>query len=135
MKEYLKCRLSLPSVKSDLPTIKNAIYQIIKGIAFLHHEGIIHRNLKVDNILVYGNTVKISDFGLSRLVSMPHVPYTPEDPKERERSGREARRLWYRAPELLLRKHLYSFEVDVWAAGCILAEIVLTEPLFAGGST
>jgi serine/threonine protein kinase len=56
--------------------------------------------------------------------------YTPEDPKERERSGREARRLWYRAPELLLRKREYSLEVDMWSVGCVLAELALAMPLF-----
>lgn len=91
-----------------------------------------HRNLKIDNILVDKDVVRISDFGLSRLVSIPHIPYTPEDPKERERSGRESRRLWYRAPELLMRKSIYTFEIDMWSFGCLLAEIVLNEPLFAG---
>jgi len=91
--------------------------------------------MKIDNILVHEGIIKISDFGLSRLVTIPHIPYTPEDPKERERSGREARRLWYRAPELLFRKNLYSFEVDMWSLGCLFAEIVLNEPLFSGGNS
>ena len=64
------------------------------------------------------------------MVTVPHFQYTPEDPKERDRSGREARRLWYRAPELLFRPESYSFEVDIWAAGCLLAETALNEPLF-----
>lgn len=92
-----------------------------------------HRNLKPDNIMVSADrTVKLTDFALSRIATVPHFPYTPEDPKERDRSGREARRLWYRAPELLFRKRLYSFEVDMWAVGCLLAEIALGEPLFNG---
>jgi len=45
-------------------------------------------------------------------------------------SGREARRLWYKSPELILRKSVYSYETDIWAVGCILAEIILAEPLF-----
>jgi serine/threonine protein kinase len=48
--------------------------------------------------------VKICDFALARLETFPIIPYTPEDPKERERSNREMKRLWYRAPEMLLRK-------------------------------
>ena len=44
---------------------------------------------------------------MSKFITVPLVAYTPEDPKDRERSGREARRLWYRAPELLLRKSIY----------------------------
>jgi len=65
---------------------------------------------------------------------VPTIAYTPEDPKERERSGRESRRLWYRPPEILLREERYSFEVDVWAIGCIIAELCLGEPLFNGDS-
>lgn len=64
-----------------------------------------HRNMKPDNILVTPDlTAKIGDFALSKFVQVPHINYTPEDPKDRERSGREARRLWYRSPEILLRK-------------------------------
>lgn len=80
------------------------------------------------------DVIKLSDFSLSRLASIPHFAYTPEDPKERERSGREARRLWYRPPELLFRKKMYSFEVDMWAAGCLLGELALGETLFNGES-
>lgn len=50
----------------------------------------------------------MTDFTMSRLMTRSQNDYTPEDPKERDRSGREARRLWYRAPELLLRKTLYT---------------------------
>lgn len=99
-----------------------------------------HRNLKPENILLdihpdeseFRFTLKISDFSLSRVATVPHINYTPEDPKERERSGREARRLWYRAPELLLRKKSYTEEVDMWTVGCLLGELVLQEPLFFG---
>jgi len=94
-----------------------------------------HRNLKPDNILLTEDgTLKLTDFTLSRIAVIPHFPYTPEDPKERERSGRETRRLWYRPPELLLRKKFYSFEVDMWAIGCILAELALGEAMFNGES-
>jgi cyclin-dependent kinase len=78
--------------------------------------------------------VKLTDFALSRIAVIPHFQYTPEDPKERERSGREARRLWYRPPELLFRKKFYSFEVDMWSMGCLLAEMALAEALFNGES-
>jgi serine/threonine protein kinase len=77
-----------------------------------------------------GPLVKLSDFAFSRQCSLSYTVYTPEDPKERDRSGREARRLWYRAPELLLRKEKYSLEVDMWAVGCLLAEMAIAQPLF-----
>lgn len=77
----------------------------------MHHKGFIHRNLKSDNIVIVRNqelTTKISDFALSRFITIPLNPYTPEDPKDRDRSGREIKRLFYRAPELLLRKNIYN---------------------------
>jgi len=130
---FSEYKMSLTEYKMPLRNIKLITYQILKGLCYLHHQGIIHRNLKSDNIFInIDGTVKISDFGLSKLISIPHGSYTPEDPKDRERSGREARRLWYRAPELLLRKNIYSFEVDIWAFGCMLAELVINEPLFNG---
>ncbi|EGR31731.1 n-terminal domain protein [Ichthyophthirius multifiliis] len=120
---------------TNLLFLKKTFHQILLGVNYLHQNGILHRNLKIDNILLdEKNTIKISDFALSRQVTFPHIPYTPEDPKDRERSSREARRLWYRAPELLLRKSIYSQEVDVWSLGCLLAECVLGDPLFQGDS-
>lgn len=76
----------------------------------------------------------ITDFTLARLMIQNFNAYTPEDPKERERSGREARRLWYRAPELLLRKVNYSQEIDMWSVGCLMAEIASSQVLFDGDS-
>jgi serine/threonine protein kinase len=109
------------------------MYQILKGISVCHRAGIIHRNLKSDNILVgQDGLVKISDFASSRISNIPIGNYTPEDPKERDRSGREAKRLWYRAPELLYRAKCYTFETDMWSIGCLLAEVARGMPLFNG---
>lgn len=108
--------------------------QLLKGLKYLHGNRLMHRNLKPHNILInHDASVKIGDFTLSRISTEPHCPYTPEDPKERERSTRETRRLWYRAPEMLFRK-VYSFEVDLWSVGCLFAEMTLGEPLFNGES-
>ncbi len=94
-----------------------------------------HRNLKPDNILIDkdGKTI-LADFAMARMMIRSLADYTPEDPKERDRSGREARRLWYRAPELLLRKATYTQEVDMWSVGCVLAEIATFSVLFEGDS-
>ena len=133
LKDYAR-RFGLgDSYKVSRQTVQSLMRQIFQGLEYVHKRGIIHRNLKPDNILVSAaGTVKISDFTLSRMEAVPQYAYTPEDPKERERSGREARRLWYRAPELLLRKELYGSEIDIWTAGCLLAELVLGVPLFNG---
>jgi serine/threonine protein kinase len=133
LKEYMKRFYVNEGYCINKGTVQNLMKQIFQGLQFIHSRGIIHRNLKPDNILLNrSGTVKLADFTLSRMESVPRYPYTPEDPKERERSGREARRLWYRAPELLLRKDLYGSEVDIWTAGCLLAELVLGCPLFNG---
>ena len=133
LKEYMKKFYANDGYSVSKATVQSLMKQVFTGLHFIHNKGIIHRNLKPDNVLVSRNgTVKLADFTLSRMECVPRYPYTPEDPKERERSGREARRLWYRAPELLLREDLYGSEVDIWTAGCLLAELSLGVPLFNG---
>lgn len=82
---------------------------LIEAVFQCHSRGLMHRNLKPDNILIDkdGKTI-LADFAMARMMIRSLADYTPEDPKERDRSGREARRLWYRAPELLLRKATYT---------------------------
>ncbi|CAG9311554.1 unnamed protein product [Blepharisma stoltei] len=134
LKEYIKTSTSDKNKISN-ENVRDLIRQLFVGLQYIHNKGIVHRNLKPDNILISGSgTVKIADFTLSRLTSIPHGQYTPEDPKERDRSGREARRLWYRAPELLFRKDIYGFEVDVWTVGCLMAELITGQALFNGES-
>jgi len=128
LKEYIK-KSSIPrnpganlspggSTTMSIKNIKNVMIQILKGLKYCHQSGLMHRNLKPHNILVQEDgTVKISDFTLSRIGTSPHCPYTPEDPKERDRSTREVKRLWYRAPEMIFRKEVYAFEVDLWSVG------------------
>jgi serine/threonine protein kinase len=67
--------------------------------------------------------VKIADFGLSRTFSVPFGKFT-----------KDIASLWYRAPELMLGDEEYSIGVDLWAVGCILAEIILRHPIFLGDS-
>lgn len=115
--------------------VKQKFRQVLTGLSFVHHQGVMHRNLKPDNIFLdLAGTVKLGDFTTTRMLDIPFQAYTPEDPKERERSGREMRRLWYRAPELILRDEVYGPKVDTWSVGCLLAEAATGRALFPSDS-
>ena len=102
--------------------IRNVIKQILEGVAFIHKQGFFHRDLKPENLLWKDDTIKIADFGLAREIrSRP--PYT-EYVSTR----------WYRAPEIVLRSPFYNSPVDIWAIGCIMAEMFTQKPLFQGTS-
>jgi len=95
------------------------VYQIIRGIKYVHSAGIIHRDLKPSNIAVNEDCeLKILDFGLAR-------------PTETEMTGYVATR-WYRAPEIMLNWMHYNQTVDVWSVGCIMAEMLSSKTLFPG---
>ncbi|CAE7026240.1 MPK11, partial [Symbiodinium sp. KB8] len=99
------------------------VYQILRGLKFLHTSGVLHRDLKPSNILVNSNCdLKICDFGLSRGVA---------DEGEEELTAYVVTR-WYRAPEIMLACKNYTSKVDVWAVGCIMAELVRRKVLFPG---
>ena len=95
-------------------------WQILNGVDFLHSHRIVHRDLKPQNLLVTreGN-IKLTDFGLARIYDfytlLTSVVVT----------------LWYRSPEVLLGLP-YATAVDLWACGCIIAELYLRRPLFEG---
>ncbi|XP_036901305.1 serine/threonine-protein kinase MAK isoform X3 [Sturnira hondurensis] len=103
--------------------IRNIMYQILQGLAFIHKHGFFHRDMKPENLLCMGpELVKIADFGLAReLRSQP--PYTDYVSTR-----------WYRAPEVLLRSSVYSSPIDMWAVGSIMAELYTLRPLFPGTS-
>nr|KAF6506392.1 male germ cell associated kinase [Rousettus aegyptiacus] len=103
--------------------IRNIMYQILQGLAFIHKHGFFHRDMKPENLLCMGpELVKIADFGLAReLRSQP--PYTDYVSTR-----------WYRAPEVLLRSSVYSSPIDVWAVGSIMGELYTLRPLFPGTS-
>jgi len=109
-------------------TIKSLLWQILNGLNFLHMNWIVHRDMKPHNILVMGSgdevgQVKIADFGLARIFQDPLRPLADNG---------VVVTIWYRAPELLLGAQHYTHAVDVWAAGCIFAELVMLRPLFQG---
>ena len=98
------------------------MFQILTGLAEIHNNGILHRDLAPSNILINKKgVIKIADFGLSRFIASP---------------GREMTKgvvtKYYRAPEIFFMATYYSFSLDIWSAGCILAEMLLGQILFQG---
>ncbi|QRV80674.1 mitogen activated protein kinase [Ceratobasidium sp. AG-Ba] len=99
--------------------IQYFLYQILRGLKYVHSAGVIHRDLKPSNILVNENCdLRICDFGLARL----------QDP---QMTGYVSTR-YYRAPEIMLTWQKYDVAVDIWSAGCIFAEMLEGKPLFPG---
>ena len=101
--------------------IKDIVYQTLQGLAFMHKYGFFHRDIKPENILLLNDKVKIADFGLAREIrTLP--PYT-EYVSTR----------FYRAPECILKSTNYNSPIDIWALGCVMAEMYLhPQPLFYG---
>lgn len=111
--------------------IRDRFAQLLSVLDFLHGRGIMHRNLTAWNVLLSASgSVKLCDFAFGRALDEPLRPYSPEEPKLRECSSREARRLYYRAPELVLRQSIYGPQIDIWSVGALLAEAALHSPLF-----
>ncbi|EQC35947.1 CMGC/CDK/CDK8 protein kinase [Saprolegnia diclina VS20] len=110
-------------------TKKSFMHQILKGVKYMHDNWVMHRDMKPQNILVVGHgrrrgQVKLADFGLARIYKDPIKALTDVE--------RVVVTLWYRAPELLLGAKHYTKAVDMWAVGCIFAEILNTRELFCG---
>ena len=103
--------------------LKWIMYQLLQGLNACHSRRIVHRDLKPQNILVSKNegVVKIADFGLARAFHVTMHSYT-----------KEVVTLWYRAPEILLGERHYRPAVDMWALGCIMAELATKRALFPG---
>jgi len=118
-------------VKSPQPLsdehIQFFIYQIFRGLKYMHSAGIIHRDLKPRNLLVNSNCdLKICDFGLSRTLHSTKGTGNMTD---------YVATRWYRPPELLLETKDYGPAVDMWSVGCILAELLRRKPFLPGTET
>ncbi|KAK0621532.1 kinase-like domain-containing protein [Bombardia bombarda] len=102
--------------------IKSFMYQLLKGIDFCHKNRVLHRDLKPQNLLINSKgSLKLGDFGLARAFGIPVNTFS-----------NEVVTLWYRAPDVLLGSRTYNTSIDIWSAGCIMAEMFTGRPLFPG---
>ncbi|XP_017756794.1 PREDICTED: serine/threonine-protein kinase NLK2 [Eufriesea mexicana] len=105
--------------------IKVFLYQILRGLKYLHSARILHRDIKPGNLLVNSNCVlKICDFGLARV----------EEPDQNKHMTQEVVTQYYRAPEILMGARHYTAAVDVWSVGCIFGELLRRRILFQAHS-
>ncbi|XP_034817842.3 mitogen-activated protein kinase 13 isoform X1 [Pan paniscus] len=121
--------LVMPFMQTDLQKIMGMefseekiqylVYQMLKGLKYIHSAGVVHRDLKPGNLAVNEDCeLKILDFGLAR-----HA--------DAEMTGYVVTR-WYRAPEVILSWMHYNQTVDIWSVGCIMAEMLTGKTLFKG---
>ncbi|XP_064610192.1 mitogen-activated protein kinase 4-like [Liolophura sinensis] len=128
VQEHMDVSLSqlIQSCQLSREHVKFFLYQLLRGLKYIHSANLIHRDIKPPNILLSLDDLmlKIGDFGLARVVdpAYSHRGYLTD------RVGT----CWYRAPELILTPRDYSQAIDMWGVGCILAEMLTGQPLFPG---
>jgi serine/threonine protein kinase len=105
----------------QISALQYFLYQILRGLKYIHSANVLHRDLKPSNLLLNANCdLKIADFGLARITS--ETDFMTEYVVTR----------WYRAPELLLNSPDYTAAIDMWSVGCIFMELMNRKPLFPG---
>ncbi|KAJ6437262.1 meiotic mRNA stability protein kinase UME5 [Purpureocillium lavendulum] len=106
-------------------TVKSIMFQLLNGCQYLHTSWVLHRDLKPANIMVTSaGEVKIGDLGLARRFDKPlHSLFSGD---------KVVVTIWYRAPELILGSYHYTPAIDMWAVGCIFAELLSLRPIFKG---
>ncbi|XP_061343901.1 probable serine/threonine-protein kinase At1g54610 [Gastrolobium bilobum] len=125
--EYMQTDLtriiSRPGERLTEPQIKCYMQQLLLGLQHCHERGVMHRDIKASNLLIDKRGVlKIADFGLGYSFAIrPEGPLT-----------NRVVTLWYRAPELLLGSTDYGYGIDLWSAGCLLAEMFVGRPIMPG---
>ena len=113
MDSDLKKYLDNNSADIPLATIKQLLFQLLKGIGYCHDNRVLHRDLKPQNLLINKKMeLKLADFGLARAVGIPVRGYS-----------HEVVTLWYRSPDVLLASRNYAQTIDIWSIGCIFSEM------------
>jgi len=113
-------------MKTTMPIleVKLYIYQLFRSLAYIHSQGICHRDIKPQNLLLdpASGILKLCDFGSAKILveNEPNVSYICSR--------------YYRAPELIFGATNYTPKIDVWSTGCVMAELMLGQPLFPGES-
>ncbi|KAK2962319.1 putative Mitogen-activated protein kinase [Blattamonas nauphoetae] len=114
--------INSPQALSD-EHVQYFLYQVLRGLKYIHSADVLHRDLKPSNILLNKNCdLKICDFGLAR----------PTNDSEKNVMTEYVATRWYRAPEIILTWKHYTKAVDMWSVGCIFAEMLSRKPLFPG---
>ncbi|KAI9259901.1 serine/threonine-protein kinase pef1 [Sporodiniella umbellata] len=122
LKKYMETTARATRGAMESSRIKSFMYQLLSGIAYCHNNRVLHRDLKPQNLLINKNLqLKLGDFGLARAFGIPVNTFS-----------NEVVTLWYRAPDVLLGSRMYSTSIDIWSAGCIMAEMYTGRPLFPG---
>ncbi|CAN6551431.1 unnamed protein product [Malus baccata var. baccata] len=112
-----------PAIKFTEPQVKCYMNQLLSGLEHCHNRYVLHRDIKGSNLLIdNGGVLKIADFGLASFF----------DPNYKQPMTSRVVTLWYRPPELLLGATDYGVGVDLWSAGCILAELLAGKPIMPG---
>ncbi|KAK7499869.1 hypothetical protein BaRGS_00008960 [Batillaria attramentaria] len=118
-RHYSKSKQTIPILY-----IKLYMYQLFRSLGYIHSQGVCHRDIKPQNLLLDPETgvLKLCDFGSAKVLvrGEPNVSYICSR--------------YYRAPELIFGATDYTCQIDVWSAGCVLAELLLGQPIFPGDS-
>ncbi|XP_065655516.1 cyclin-dependent kinase 9 isoform X2 [Hydra vulgaris] len=116
------------SVRFSLQEIKKVMQMLCNALYFIHFNKILHRDMKAANVLITKHGVlKLADFGLARGI------YLTRDPHKNRYTNRVVT-LWYRPPELLLGERNYGPPIDMWGAGCIMAEMWTRSSIMQGNT-
>lgn len=118
---HYRVKICLTKTRYFYILVQYFLYQILRGLKYIHSANVLHRDLKPSNLLLNANCdLKICDFGLARVTS--ETDFMTEYVVTR----------WYRPPELLLNSSDYTAAIDVWSVGCIFMELMDRKPLFPG---